>query len=69
MVDVAGGDTIFVYLGGEQVVPDDVTHVIIDRSVKIIPPDAFYHVNSWWLSRCMRGLRKSENVHSIAVGV
>jgi len=42
MADVDGSDSIFVYLGGEQVVPDDVTHVIIDRSVKIIPPDAFY---------------------------
>ena len=42
MADVDGGDNIFVYLGGEQVVPDGVTHVIIDRSVKIIPPDAFY---------------------------
>jgi hypothetical protein len=33
---VDGGD-IFVYLGGEQEVPFDVTHVRIDRSVKIIP--------------------------------
>jgi len=35
-----GGDNIFVYLGGEQEVPRNVTHVIIDRSVKIIPEDA-----------------------------
>jgi hypothetical protein len=34
-------DNIFVYLGGEQVVPEDVTHVRIDRSVKIIPERAF----------------------------
>jgi hypothetical protein len=39
MADV--DDNIFVYLGGDQVVPDDVTHVIIDRSVKIIPRGAF----------------------------
>jgi hypothetical protein len=32
---------IFVYLGGEQVVPRNVTHVRIDRSVKIIPREAF----------------------------
>jgi len=37
------GDNIFVYLGGEQVVPRDVTHVIIDRSVKIITARAFEH--------------------------
>jgi hypothetical protein len=32
---------IFVYLGGEQEVPRNVTHVIIDRSVNIIPERAF----------------------------
>ena len=37
-----GGTNVFVYLGGEQVVPLDVVHVIIDRSVKIIPEEAFY---------------------------
>jgi hypothetical protein len=37
-----GGDNIFVYVGGEQAVPEDVTHVIIDRSVKIIPERAFH---------------------------
>jgi len=31
------GDDIFVYLGGDQEVPMDVKHVVIDRSVKIIP--------------------------------
>jgi len=34
-------DNIFVYTG-EQDVPADVTHVIIDRSVKIIPQRAFF---------------------------
>jgi hypothetical protein len=38
---VDGGD-IFVYLGGEQEVPRNVTHVRIDRSVKIIPERAFF---------------------------
>jgi hypothetical protein len=41
-----GGDSIFVYLGGEQVVPNDVTHVRIDRSVKIIPELAFFRHRS-----------------------
>jgi hypothetical protein len=36
-----GGVDIFVYLGGEQHVPVGVTHVIIDKSVKIIPERAF----------------------------
>ena len=36
-----GVNIIFVYLGGEQVVPRDVTHVRIHRSVKIIPEGAF----------------------------
>jgi len=37
-----GGHNIFVYTGGEQEVPAGVTHVRIDRSVKIIPRRAFY---------------------------
>eukprot|EP00984_Skeletonema_dohrnii_P006846 scaffold2435_cov92-Skeletonema_dohrnii-CCMP3373.AAC.10 len=37
-----GANTTFLYTGREQVVPDDVTHVIIDRSVKIIPAAAFW---------------------------
>ena len=37
-----GGDNVFVYMGGEQVVPGDVAHVIIDRSVKVILRGAFY---------------------------
>ena len=39
----AGGrEDIFVYTGGEQVVPEDVTHVIVDKSVKIIRREAFH---------------------------
>jgi len=37
-----GGDDVFVYIGGDQVVPHDVTHVIIGRSVNIIPARALY---------------------------
>ena len=36
-----GVDDIFVYLGGDQEVPRNVAHVIIDRSVNIIPEGAF----------------------------
>eukprot|EP00985_Skeletonema_marinoi_P006813 scaffold2992_cov103-Skeletonema_marinoi.AAC.3 len=32
---------VFVYMGGDQVVPIDVRRVRIDKSVKIIPEDAF----------------------------
>jgi hypothetical protein len=35
------GGRNFFYSGGEQEVPADVTHVVIDRSVKIIPREAF----------------------------
>jgi hypothetical protein len=38
----ADEEDIFVYTGGEQVVPDDVTHVIVDKSVKIIRRYAFF---------------------------
>ena len=45
------GDNTFVYQGGDQEVPEDVTHVIIDRSVKIIPERAFYQrINSYLVS-------------------
>ena len=36
-----GGDDIFVYLGGEQVVPFEITHAIIDPSVNIVRGLAF----------------------------
>ena len=34
-------DDIFIYTGGAQVVPRDVRRVRIDKSVKIIPAEAF----------------------------
>ena len=40
---MADGNNIFVYMGGDQVVPDWVTHAIIDPSVKIVPRWAFYY--------------------------
>eukprot|EP00984_Skeletonema_dohrnii_P006845 scaffold2435_cov92-Skeletonema_dohrnii-CCMP3373.AAC.9 len=39
---MADGGNIFIYLGGDQEVPLNVEHVVIDRSVKIIPAKAFY---------------------------
>ena len=36
-----GGDDIFVYLGGEQEVPREITHAIIDPSVKCVGMRAF----------------------------
>jgi len=38
-----GDDEIFVYMGGDQFVPPNVIRVRIDKSVKIIPPQAFYN--------------------------
>ena len=41
MADHADEEDIFVYTGGEQIVPRDVTHVIVDKSVTIIRREAF----------------------------
>jgi hypothetical protein len=38
-----GDDDVFVYMGGDQEVPWNVTHVRVHKSVKIIPHDAFEH--------------------------
>ena len=40
-VVAAADHIIFVYLGRDQDVPQDVTHVRVDKSVKIIPRAAF----------------------------
>ena len=37
-----GDDDVFVYLGGEQVVPNGVTHAVIDPSVNTVRRRAFY---------------------------
>ena len=44
---MADGD-IFVYLGGDQVVPDEIRHAIIDPSVKTVRRRAFY--KRWWMA-------------------
>jgi hypothetical protein len=36
-----GGEILFLYTGGEQEIPSNVTRVLIDKSVKIVPADAF----------------------------
>ena len=36
-----GDDNVFVYMGGDQVVPDEITHTIIDQSVTIVRRRAF----------------------------
>eukprot|EP00986_Skeletonema_menzelii_P004454 scaffold1518_cov113-Skeletonema_menzelii.AAC.6 len=36
-----GGDNVFVYMGGDQEVPDGVTHAVIHPSVTIVPRLAF----------------------------
>jgi hypothetical protein len=59
MAEQAEGGNIFVYLGGEQEVPDDVTHVRIDRSVKIIRRQAFYR------RRCLVSLDFHDGVEKI----
>ncbi len=41
-----GNNDVFVYMGGDQVVPRDVTHAIVDRSVDTIRVRAFYGCRS-----------------------
>ena len=41
MEDGGGNNNIFVYTGSGQDVPQDVTHVRVDKSVKVIPARAF----------------------------
>jgi len=43
MAEAQADDEIFVYTGGVQVVPRNVRRVRIDKSVKIIPANAFEH--------------------------
>mmetsp|Transcript_19906 Transcript_19906/g.28372 ORF Transcript_19906/g.28372 Transcript_19906/m.28372 type:complete len:327 (+) Transcript_19906:50-1030(+) len=40
--DVDAGEDVFVYMGGDQFVPDGVIHAVIHPSVKIIRRRAFY---------------------------
>ena len=30
-------DDVFIYMGGDQEVPDNTTHLVVDKSVKFIP--------------------------------
>ena len=39
-------DVAFVYMGGDQEVPTDVTHVRVHKSVKIIPCGAFFSLDN-----------------------
>ena len=41
MAEEGGNNNVFVYMGGSQRVPRDVTHVRVHKSVKIITRDAF----------------------------
>ena len=42
MADEGDNNDVFVYMGGDQQVPWDVTHVRVHKSVKIIPFRAFF---------------------------
>eukprot|EP00985_Skeletonema_marinoi_P017748 scaffold9811_cov147-Skeletonema_marinoi.AAC.6 len=43
MAEAQEADVIFIYTGGDQVVPNDVVRVRIDKSVTIIPREAFFN--------------------------
>jgi len=55
---------IFVYTG-EQEAPHNVTHVVIDRSVKIIPSEAFYCRTKLVSVEFHDGVEKLNNAHSL----
>jgi hypothetical protein len=59
---MADGGDIFVYLGGDQVVPQHVTHVIIDRSVNIIPERAFYERERLMTVKMHEGIERIEGL-------
>ena len=44
-----GGNDVFVYLGGEQEVPDGVTHAIIIRPSTLFEDEHSQIVISWYL--------------------
>ncbi len=44
--DGGGNNGVFVYMGGDQEVPEDVTHVRVHKSVKIITRHAFEHCHN-----------------------
>ena len=62
MADHADEEDIFVYTGGEQVVPRDVTHVIVDKSVKIIRRRAFGS------RRCLVSIEMHDGIEIIEEG-
>ena len=39
----AANNNTFLYMGGDQVVPDGITHAVIDPSVKTVRRRAFYN--------------------------
>ena len=41
MADNGNNDDVFIYMGGNQIVPWDATHVRVHKSVKIIRANAF----------------------------
>jgi hypothetical protein len=44
--DDGGNNDVFIYMGGDQEVPEDVTHVRVHKSVKIITRHAFEHCHN-----------------------
>ncbi len=61
-VEGAGDNDVFVYMGGNQRVPRDVTHAIVDRSVDTIRRRAFANCRS------LVSLEMHDDVKIIEVG-
>jgi hypothetical protein len=69
MMAEEGGDEIFIYTGGDQVVPNDVRRVRIDKFVTIIPRDAFYGREHLIMQNFMTESKKLRNMHLLAVSL
>eukprot|EP00985_Skeletonema_marinoi_P011258 scaffold5329_cov126-Skeletonema_marinoi.AAC.13 len=66
MAEAQDDDEIFVYMGGDQVVPMDVKRVRIDKSVKIIPTRAFQGRTRLIDVEFLDGMKKLGIGHSMA---
>jgi hypothetical protein len=58
-------DEVFVYMGGDQAVPRDVTHVRIHKSVKIITRRAFMNCRKLVSIEMHDGVELLKVLHSI----
>jgi hypothetical protein len=54
----------YIYMGGQDVVPRNATHVRVDESVKVIPFRAFFQLLTSSNSSVMMGWTQLKDLHS-----